>query len=175
MSLDDLRARLDQLLADLGRAGDARSAAAGLYDAMVDTKAAIGSVRDALAATGREHAAERQRLEDAERRGRLANEIEDTETAELARIWTAKHRERVELLERKQQVQHDELTYAERQLEEMTEQYRRAKAGVPSGTAAGPVSPDGTEADRLGRELDREAQAALVQQQLAELKRKLGR
>lgn len=154
MALDDLRARLDQLLGDLQRAGDARTAASGLFEAMVETKTAIAGLREALATTGRELAVERQHLADAERRGRLAADIEDTETAALAETWTSRHRERVTLLERKQAVQQDELAYAERQLEEMSNQYRQAKPGVG---------------------LDREAQAARVQQQLADLKRKLGR
>lgn len=173
MAIDDLRARLDRLLAEFGRVGDTRQAAAGLYDAMVDTKAAIGMTRDALAATDRELAVERQRLVDAERRGRLAEEIQDRETADLARIWTTKHRERVDLLERKRLVQLDELAYAERQLAEMTEHYRQAKAGIPPGTAAPPAGDP--ELERLGQEMDHQTKAARVQEQLADLKRKLGR
>ncbi len=176
MALDDLRARLDQLLGDLQRAGDARTAASGLFEAMVETKTAIAGLRDALVTTGRELAVEQQHLADAERRGRLAAEIEDTETAELAGMWTAKHRERVTLLERKQAVQQDELAYAERQLEEMSNQYRQAKSGVVPGAVSGGFAPPLDPAlEREGGRLDREAQAARVQQQLADLKRKLGR
>jgi hypothetical protein len=176
MALDDLRARLDEILANLERAGDARSAASGLFDAMVETKTAIAGLRDALAATARELAIEQQHLADAERRGKLALEIQDKETAELAEIWTTKHRERVALLERKKGVQVDELTYAERQLEEMSNQYRQAKAGVPPGAAPPPsATPEDPELVREGMRLDREAQAARVRQQLEEMKRKLGR
>ena len=176
MALDDLRARLDQILGDLERQGDARSAASGLFQAMVETKSAIAGLKDALAASARELAVEQQHLTDAERRGKLAAEIHDTETAELAEIWTAKHRERVALLERKQAVQQDELAYADRQLEEMSNQYRQAKAGVPPGTTTGSTAlPDDPALDREGGRLDRQAQAARVQQQLADLKKKLGK
>lgn len=179
MALDDLRARLDQILGDLQRVGDARTAASGLFEAMVETKTAIAGLKDALAVTARELAVERQHLADAERRGKLAGEIQDTETAQLAEVWTAKHRERVTLLERKQAVQQDELAYAERQLEEMSNQYRQAKAGVPptagAATSGAGALPENPELDREGGRLDREAQAARVQQQLADLKRKLGR
>jgi len=179
MALDDLRARLDQLLGDLHRVGDARTAASGLFEAMVETKTAIAGIKEAIATTARELAVERQSLADAERRGKLAAEIQDTETAELAEIWTAKHRERVGLLERKQAVQQDELAYAERQLEEMSNQYRQAKAGVPPSAGAATSGPgslsENPELDREGGRLDREARAALVQQQLSDLKRKLGR
>ena len=176
MALDDLRARLDGILANLERAGDARTAASGLFDAMVETKSAIAGIRDALAATTRELAVEQQHLTDAERRGKLASDIHDTETAELAEIWVTKHRERVALLERKLSVQQDEVAYAERQLEEMSNQYRQAKAGVPPGASTGPAAvPQDPALEREGMRLDREAQAARVQQQLADLKRKLGR
>ena len=176
MALDDLRARLDEILANLERAGDARTAASGLFDAMVETKTAIAGLRDAIAATTRELAVEQQHLADAERRGKLAVDIQDNETAELAEIWTTKHRERVALLERKLAVQRDEMVYAERQLEEMSNQYRQAKAGVPPGAAtSAPSIAEDPELAREGMRLDREAQAARVQQQLADLKRKLGR
>jgi hypothetical protein len=176
MALDDLRARLDEMLGRLERAGDARSAAAGLFEAMVETKTAITGINEALAATTRELAVEQQHLADAERRGRLAVEIRDSETAELAEIWTTKHRERVALLERKLAVQRDELAYAERQLEEMSNHYRQARAGVPPGASSGAATlPEDPALDREGMRLDREAQAARVQQQLEELKKKLGR
>jgi len=72
-------------------------------------------------------------------------------------------------------VQQDELAYAERQLEEMSNQYRQAKSGV-SGSTTGPSAlPDDPALDRERGRLDREAQAARVQQQLADLKRKLGK
>ena len=176
MSFDGIRARIDQMLAELGRVTDTRSVAAGLFDAMVETKAAIAAIREAMVTTDRELAVERQKLADAERHGKLAENIQDTETLELARIWSAKHRERVELLERKRLVQQDELGYAERQLEEMTAHYRRAKAGIPSGAtpAAGTPEPDPDFA-RLEHEVKRQERAAAVEQQLAELKRKLGR
>jgi hypothetical protein len=176
MALDDLRARLDQILGNMERAGDARGMASGLFEAMVETKTAISGLKDALTATARELAVEHQHLADAERRGRLAEEIRDAETAELAEIWTAKHRERVALLERKQAVQTDELAYAERQLAEMSQQYRQAKTGVPpAGGTGSSALPDDPALEREGGRLDREAQAARVQQQLADLKRKLGR
>lgn len=174
MSLEGLKARFDQLLAELGRVGDARAAAPGLFAAMVDLKSAIGSLRDGIARTERELAAERRQLEDAERRGGLAAGIGDQETAELAGIWVSKHRERVDILERKRTVQADELAYAERQLAEIGEAYRRAKLGItPGGATPSEPVPEGG-ADHLDLTLDRQAQDALVREQLAHLKRKLG-
>jgi hypothetical protein len=174
MAFEELRARLEQLLSERGRSAGARASAQRLYEALVETKAAIGAMADALAATGRELEAERQRLADAERRGCLAEQIGDQETVDLARIWSGKHRERVELLERKLQVHTDELRLAERQLEELTEAYRSARMGTGPAGGPPPPSPD-TELDRAALELERQAREAKVQEQLAELKKKLGK
>src|SRR5512132_1739717 len=105
MGLDELRARLDRLLAG---GPDRRARAAGLHDALVELKVAAGVNRDALATAERELAAEQQRLSDAERRGRLATDIGDAETERIAGEFATKHRERVELLERKVGVIRDE-------------------------------------------------------------------
>jgi hypothetical protein len=171
MSLDGLKARLEQLLAS---GGDTRAYTDGLYQALLDTKVAIAGLHDALRVTRRELDAERGKLADAERRGVLATEIGDSETADLAGIWAKKHGERVALLERKLPVQEDELRMAERQLEEFTEQYKHAKRGVPPGVvSAGSGVPEDDEAQHF--QLDERAREAQVRDQLAELKRKLGR
>jgi hypothetical protein len=175
MPLDGFKARLDQILSDLARKTDAKSSAPGIYEAMVEIKAAITGLREGLAKTDRELALEQQQLQDAERRGGLAEQIGDAETLELARIWTAKHRERVDLLERKRLVQVDELAYADRQLAEMGEAYRKARLGIPPVGATPVTEPAAPPPDDLTYQIDREAQQALVQQQLAHLKKKLGR
>jgi hypothetical protein len=134
---------------------------------MVEAKAALAALRSELTQTERALAAERAQLEATERRGRLAAEIPDAETVAVAERFAAKHRERVSLLERKLQVQQDEVALAERDLEELTRQYRGAP-GAP------PPPPD--EADPLLQyRLDRAAQEAAAEAQLAQLKRKLGK
>src|SRR4051812_20152217 len=65
--LDGLKARLEQLLRD-GAKSDPRAYVAGLRDALLEGKVGVGTMRDALAATEHELAAERKLLEDAERR-----------------------------------------------------------------------------------------------------------
>jgi hypothetical protein len=170
MSLEDFKARLERLLAT---AGDSRGFADGLYQAMLDTKVAISQVSEALGRTTRELDGERVRLVDAERRGTLANGIGDQETVDLAQIWIAKHQARVELLERKLAVQQDELAMAERQLEEFNQEYRKARAGIRPGATPPPSDdPEGAQADIA---LDRHARETLVRDQLAALKKKLGK
>ena len=176
MSIDGIRARIDQMLADLARVSDTRSVAAGLFDAMVETKAAITAVREAMTVTDRELVVERQKLADAERHGKLAEDIHDTETSELARIWSAKHRERVALLERKRLVQQDELAYVERQLEEMDGALPAGQGRYSFRRDTVPAAPEpDPDFARLDHEARRQQRAAAVEQQLAELKRKLGR
>jgi len=172
MAFEDLRARFEQLLAERGRGAGTRAYADGLYQAMLDLKVGIAELHSARDSSTRELTQERRQLEDAERRGRLAVQIGDQETVDLARIWTSKHSERIALLERKLQVQQDELRMAEAQMEEMREAYQRARAGVGPGGTAPPPPP---ELDAAGFEIDRKAKESQVREQLAELKRKLGR
>lgn len=172
MGLDELRARLDRILSG---SLDRRSQTAGLHDALVELKVAAGQNRDALAAAERELASERQQVEDAERRGRLAAEIGDVETGRIATEFTAKHRERVALLERKVSLIRDELAFIEREYESLAAQYKTARQGVPPVGAASPVDESERELDALRMKAEREARDQAVQQQLELLKRKLGK
>jgi len=83
-------------------------------------------MREALVRTEGEVTLERQRLADAERRGRLAGEIQDQETWAVAERFAAKHRERVGVLERKLAAQREEVVLAERESREMQGQLRSA-------------------------------------------------
>lgn len=176
MSLDDLNARFDELLARYAPRRDVRGFASDLRGALVEAKAAIAVLVEALARTEAELEAEGRHREDSARRGRLAEEIGDVETATVAGRFEARHRERLAMLERKLEVQRDELRLAEAELAEMTEHYRLAKQGVmppspgPSASAGNPEV-----ASYEAAAADRQARAAAVEAQLAALKRKLGK
>jgi hypothetical protein len=176
MGLDELRARLDSLLASQGSATDRRAEASGLHAALVDFKVVVAEHREALAKAERELELERRQEIDAERRGRLATEIGDTETARIATEYTARHRERVVLLERKVGVVRDELAYAEREYETLAARYQAARQGAP-GPGAAPSSADlpDREFDVLKARADREASEQAVKAQLEMLKKKLGK
>jgi len=183
MAFEDLRARLDQLLAETRRFTDPRSAATGLRGALVETRVALATMRDAIAATSRELEAERRQLADAERRGRLAAEVGDAETVAVAERFVGRHTERVTVLERRLAVQQDELALAERDYAELSDSYRAASLGVPPGAGgrgpleepAGPDAAAEQELDALRRQASREQMDAAVQAQLAALKSKLGK
>jgi hypothetical protein len=179
--LEGLKARLDQLLRD-GSRRDPRAYAAGLKEAVLEARLGIHAMQEALAATEGELAAERQQLEDAERRGKLAAMVPDPETVQLAERYAGKHRERAGVLERKLVIQREELVLAERELAEMTAEARQATAGHPSEAisaawrdleSAGATRPD--EQDRMQAEADHQRRESAIEAQLAYLKRKLGK
>src|SRR5512144_1736928 len=108
-----------------------------MREAVVDAKVAVQEMRAALARTEIELKVEAQRLSDAERRGRLAGEIQDQETVEVAERFAGRHRERVAVLERKLAAQREELSLAERDLAEMQGQLKSAERGGPGAPGGG--------------------------------------
>jgi len=180
---DALRAALDAAAPP----GDLRDLAHQMREAVVEAKVAVQDMRAAVARTEAELALERQRLADAERRGRLAGEIQDQETVAVAQRFAAKHRERVGVLERKQAAQKEELGLAERDLAEMQRQLRSADQGSPDVRssrsteeawrdlqAAGGSRPGMDLRDELLKsEMDRARREAAADQQLEELKKKM--
>lgn len=180
---DALRAALDAATPP----ADLRELALGMREAVVEAKVAVKGMRDALARSELELAAHRREVSDAERRGRLAAEIQDQETAEIAARFAAKHRERADVLERKVAAQRDELALAERELGDMEEQLRRAVQGRGAAAAdrsteqawrdlqaAGGARPGADPQDDLfASDLDRSAREAAADRQLEELKKKM--
>jgi hypothetical protein len=164
-----------------------RDLARQMREAVVDAKVGVQEMREALGRTEGELALERQRLADAERRGRLATEIQDQETVTVAERFAAKHRERVGVLERKLAAQGEEVALAERELVEMQGQLRRAERDRPvteaersterawrEVQAAGGARPGMDLQDELLKaEMDRASREAAAQQQLEALKKKM--
>src|SRR5438093_5004091 len=103
-----------------------------MREAVVDAKVAVAEIQEAMTRTERELGLERQRLADAERRGRLAAEIQDQETVTVAERFAAKHRERLGVLERKLVAQREELALAQRELDEMRAQLKTAERDRPA-------------------------------------------
>ena len=180
---DALRAALDAATP----AGDLRDLARQMREAVIEAKVAVQELRDALSRTERELQAERQRLVDAERRGRLAAEIQDQETADVAQRFATKHGERVRVLERKLAAQRDEVALAERELAEMQAQLGRAERDRPVTEAersaerawrdlqqAGGVRPGVDPSDAgLKDDLDRATREAAAERQLREIKKRM--
>ena len=154
-----------------------------MREAVVDAKVAVAEVQEAIARTEREVGAERQRLADAERRGRLAGEIQDQETVTVADRFAAKHRERLGVLERKLATQREELALAQRELDEMRTQLKAADQASGAGSTeqawrdleeAGGTRPGMDLGDELLKsDMDRAAREAAAARQLEELKKKM--
>ena len=121
-----LRAALKAALDAATPPHDLKDLARQMREAVVEAKVAVRELTEALKRTEVEVAAERQRLADAERRGRLAGEIQDQETVQVADRFATKHRERVAVLERKLQAQREEQALAEKELGEMQNQLHAA-------------------------------------------------
>ncbi len=178
MDFDDLKSHLDRLFAP--RAGaSARDQASGLREALVEFKVGIGQIREALERTEHELAGARREAADYERRGRLALEIEDTETAELAQEFLAKAASRVDLLERKVILQRDELRLAEEDYESTKQRFQSASRGIPfeptpSADATGDPGSDAGMSSFEQFGLEQRSREAAVEAQLAHLKKKLG-
>jgi hypothetical protein len=175
---DALRAALDAATPP----GDLRDLARQMREAVVDAKVAVEEVRGAVSRTDAELATERQRLADAERRGRLAGEIQDQETVQVAERFAAKHRERAGILERKLAAQREELALAERELTEMHGQLKSVDRGGTSSTeqawrdlqAAGGARPDvDLQQELLKHDIDRVARERAADEQLDFLKKKI--
>ena len=125
---ESIKARLERLLGEHSRP-EPRERAALLREALLDAKVGLSTIRDSLAGTERELAAEKQNLAAAERRGRLAADLPDPETLALAERFSVRHRDRIAVLERKLSVQRGELQLAEREVNEMLAEYREARRG----------------------------------------------
>ena len=151
-----------------------------MREAVVDAKVAVAEIQEAIARTERELALERQRLADAERRGRLAGEIQDQETVAVAERFAAKHRERLGVLERKLVAQREELALARRELDEMQAQLKSAERERPMMEARRSAQEAGDGAagvdlqdELLKSDMDRAAREAAAARQLEELKKKM--
>jgi hypothetical protein len=167
--------------------GDLRDLAKQMREAVTAATVAVQDMREASTRTDGELTLERQRLADAERRGRLAGEIQDQETVAVAERFAAKHRERVAVLERKRTALREELALAERELGEMQGQLKHAERDRPAMEAersterawrdvqaAGGARPGMDLQDELLKaEMDRAAREAAAQKQLDELKKKM--
>lgn len=166
---------------DAASTPDLRSLTRQMREAVVDAKVAVQEIQEAVTRTERELGAERQRLADAERRGRLAGEIQDQETVAVAERFTAKHRERLGVLERKLAAQREELALAQRELDDMTAQLKAAASAQPSTDKAwrdlqeaGGARPGMDLQDELLKsDLDRAAREDAAARQLEELKKKM--
>jgi predicted nucleic acid-binding Zn-ribbon protein len=184
-----LRTAINAALDAARSPADPRAVASQMREAVIEARASLEAMKQGIGATERRLAAERQQLEDAERRGRLAAGIDDAETVRVAEEFATRHRERVTVLEGKLAAQQAELELAQREYDDMKAQLVTAERDRPADDArrsveaawrsieiAGGTRPETDVGDDLLRSsLDRAAREAAAEAQLEELKKRMGR
>ena len=172
---------LRQSLRDAFAGGTTPAAVAMMRDALVEAKLAVGQSRSARDATAAQLTHERTELETVRRRGELAAQISDAETVAVAARYEKKHAERVEMLERKLAALETEVALGERELDEMSVQFKGMAASARAAPApSAPAAQAGlderdTEHNALRREAEHAARAADAERRLEELKKQMGR
>jgi len=184
-----LREALEAALAAATPPPDLGEIAARMREAVIEQKAGVAALREALEKDEQALAGERGQLETAERRRKLATDIGDAETVAVAERFIAKHRERGAVLEKKVAAQREELGLAERDLVEMRAQLAEAAKRRPglegersaeqawrSLGEAGMDRPElDVEQEVLKAKMDRAAREAAAEAKLDELKKRMGR
>lgn len=156
---------------------EGRAVLALMREALVEARMGLDDLRKGVDQTRKRLAAERAELETTRRRAGLASSINDRETVEIAARYERQHLERVAVLEQKLVAQEAELSMVEREVEEMTRQFKAAGAGVgePVAKVTAEDPSEDEQLDRLRRAADRNARDADAERRLAELKRRMGK
>ena len=179
---EELKDSLRELISSRLSPDDRRAAVHGMRDALVRAKLGLDDLRGGVGQTRARLTQEEAELATVERRGQLAEQIQDAETVALAAKYAEHHAERVAMLRKKLEAQEAELSLAERDVLEMTSQLRLAASGrmaspSPAGTVADELEPDaalGREFEAMSRAQQRDAREVDADARLAELKRRMG-
>jgi vacuolar-type H+-ATPase subunit I/STV1 len=135
---------------------------AGMRDEVADAKVRIRELEDQIKRADAEAAREKAEAVTARRRGKLAADIDDLETVQLAEQYVQRHEERQRILEQKSVALRQELVVRKKEVEEMLAQVKDAQAkrdslAATSGRSGARESIRA--ADDLFAELDRMAEA----------------
>lgn len=121
----------DAFLAELGRRDPADHVAdllSAMRREMVQARASLPLYDDAVRGADAELARERKALDDAVRRGGLAEKIGDAETARIAGEFAERHRKRVAVLEDKARAARAEQELRAQEVQDMMRRYKEADA-----------------------------------------------
>lgn len=135
---------------------------AGMRDEVADAKVRIRELEDQIARADAEGAREKTEASTARRRGKLAADINDTETVQLAEQYVQRHDERQRILEQKSAALRQELVIRQREVEEMLAQVKDAQTkrdGLAATSGRSGARESLRAADDLFAELDRMAEA----------------
>ena len=182
---ETLRQTLRDALQRATRPQDRREVLAEMKATLVQARVGVADLRAGADRTRARLDAERAELDTVRRRRELAQRIDDRETVAVAERFERQHAERVELLARKMEVEARDLALAEAEVAEMVAEFKSAAAGapVPGAPAAGAAAvaddplddPLRDSLDALDRNRARAKREAAADDQLAALKRRMGR
>jgi phage shock protein A len=133
---------------------------AGMKSEVADAKVRIRELEDQIARAEAESAREAKDATTAQRRGKMATDIGDAETAEVAQQFVAKHQERQRVLDQKVVALRQELEVRRKEVDEMLAKVKEAQAkrDTLAATAGRSSARDSIRgADDLFSELDRMA------------------
>ena len=184
---EKLRQTLNDALRSASHPDDRRAVIAEMKATLVQARIGVDDLRTGVQRTRSRLAAERQELETVRRRRGLAQQINDLETVAVAEKYERHHAERVSVLERKLEAEEGDLALAEAEVAQMLAEFKGAAAGHPApgpgAEAAAMAELDEMETrdplrdslDQMGRDRTRAARDAVADEQLAALKRRMGR
>ena len=184
-----LKDAINRALAASTPAPDPRSQGGLLKEAAVEARSGVELMKRDLAIAEKQLAAEQAELANVERRGEQAKAINDQETVDVAERFRAKHAEKVAVLTQKVEAQRAELAIAEKELGEIMGQLKAAKDSAPADATsrienawravqgAGGARPGDEleEHELLKSNMDRATREATADQQLQELKKRMGK
>ncbi|GAC1515053.1 MAG: hypothetical protein NVS1B4_04320 [Gemmatimonadaceae bacterium] len=150
---------------------------------LTHARAAQSDLREGLAVTLTQLAAERDELETVTRRKTLAQKIADSETVSIAARYEAQHAQRVAVLEQRASAQRAEIDVWDAEIDAMTRDLKAAQAGVGDTEVRGGHHLDSRSAaegpepgrDEIAGTVRRAERDAAAETRLAELKRRFGR
>ena len=154
-----------------------------MRETLVQARVGLAELREGVADSRRQLEAKRSELETVRRRKGQAVSISDEETVRVAERYEGVLAERVLVLERKVEVQEQELHLAENEVAAMTAELRGAIGSVPppaKAAATDPLTDPAREAveqelAHLERSRTRASREADADARLAEMKRKMGK
>lgn len=133
----------------------------GMKNEIVEEKAQVAGIEDQLEKALAQTERQKDQAATARRREKMARDISDQETADVAGQYAAKHEGHVEVLQKKAEALREELEFRQRTVQEMFAQFNKAKEQRDSLTATTGRSgarESLSAADDLFSELDRMAE-----------------
>jgi hypothetical protein len=143
----------------------------GVYREVATARNQLEELDDAIAETRQRMTEETAEAEACVRRERMASEIDDEETARVAREYGRRHVERAEVLKRKLEALEAERTLCRRDLKEMERALQEGR--VAPQPELEDLNRHPSEADFQG--LEENARDRSASERLADLKRRMGK